>query len=221
MSVVAFSALAGMAFVAIAVSTYAALLAVPADAVQGNVQRIFYFHVPLAWVSFLAFIGGTVSGVLYLITRNLAHDVRAVAFVKTGWAFTSTVLVTGPLWARPVWGVFWNWGDERLLSFVMWLLYSAYLLLRATIADRQKAARIGAVLSILALANAVLVVAAIYIWKTVSHPGPVLFRAEGTGLANPAMRLAFWSMFCSFMLLFIVIFLAQLTLEEVEVKDHA
>lgn len=203
-------------------SAWTALIAAPADAVQGNIQRVFYFHVPLVWVSFIAFAGGAVMSIRYLRSRRLQHDAWAQAYIKTGWAFTTTVLVTGPLWAKPVWGAFWNWGDERLVSFfVMWMMYNGYLLLRATIADRDKAARIGAVLAVLAIMNAVLVVAAIYVWKTASHPGPVLVRKGGSGLTDPLMRQAFWSGFAGFTLLFIAILITRFRVEKTEADLNA
>jgi heme exporter protein C len=216
-----FAALAVMALSVCAWSAWLSLIKAPADAAQGNVQRVFYFHVPLVWVSFLAFIGGAIMSIRYLRARKSLDDAWARAFIKTGWVFTSTVLVTGPLWARPVWGIFWNWGDERLVSFfVMWMLYNAYLLLRATIADQEKAARIGAVLAILALMNAALVVAAIYIWKTASHPGPVFLRQGGSGLRDPTMKLAFWSSFAGFTLLFATLLIARFSVEKTFMEKH-
>ncbi|HRP68811.1 MAG TPA: cytochrome c biogenesis protein CcsA, partial [Turneriella sp.] len=133
-----------------------------------------------------------------------------------------TVLVTGPLWAKPVWGVFWNWGDERLISFfVMWMMYNGYILLRATMTDIEKAARIGAVLALLAVVNAVLVVAAIYIWKTASHPGPLLVQQGGsTGLVNPMMQKAFLLNLIAFTLLFLGILIARLRTEQGETQSH-
>lgn len=216
-----FPALALTAFAASAWAAHIALMQAPPDAMQGNVQRIFYFHVPLVWVSFMAFIGGAVTSILYLKTRKLSYDAWARAFIKTGWAFTTTVLVTGPLWAKPVWGIFWNWGDERLVSFfVMWMMYNAYILLRATISDTEKAARIGSVLAILALANAALVVAAIYIWKTASHPGPIFVNKAGTGIQNPVMRQAFLVSLGAYTLLFLSILVARHKAEVID-QTHA
>jgi heme exporter protein C len=216
-----FGAIACSAMALCAYAAWLALIAAPADAAQGNIQRVFYFHVPLAWVSFLAFLGGAIMSIRYLRGRKSLDDAWAQGFIQTGWIFTSTVLVTGPLWARPVWGIFWNWGDERLVSFfVMWMMYNAYLLLRATIADREKAARIGAVLAILALFNAVLVIAAIHIWKTASHPGPVFVKQGGSGLADPTMKLAFWSSFLGFLLLFVTILITRVSVEKSLVATH-
>jgi heme exporter protein C len=202
-------------------AAYNSLILAPADAIQGNVQRIFYFHVPLVWVSFLAFIGGAVMSLRYLKSHNMRHDAWARAFIKTGWAFTTTVLVTGPLWGKPVWGVYWNWSDERLVSFfVMWMMYNGYILLRATISDFEKGARIGAVLSLLAVMNAVLVVAAIYIWKTAQHPSPVFIQKGGSGLKDPAMSRAFWLSFSAFTLLFVSILVARFRTEQAESHAH-
>lgn len=216
-----FAALVAVSLAVCSWSAWLALIVAPADAVQGNIQRVFYFHVPLVWVSFLAFIGGAIMSVRYLRKRRSSDDAWAQAFIRTGWVFTSTVLVTGPLWARPVWGIFWNWGDERLVSFfVMWMMYNGYLLLRATIADQDKAARIGAVLAVLALMNAALVVGAIYIWKTASHPGPVFLKKGGSGLADPTMKLAFWSSFAGFTLLFAVILITRASAEKSLMETH-
>lgn len=202
-------------------AAHVALLQAPADAMQGNVQRIFYFHVPLVWVSFMAFIGGAFMSIRYLKGRNMRHDAWARAFIKTGWAFTTTVLVTGPLWAKPVWGTFWNWGDERLVSFfVMWMMYNGYILLRATVSDFEKGARIGAVLALLAVMNAILVVAAIYIWKTASHPGPIFVQKGGSGLKEPLMKKAFWLSFSAFTLLYISILVAKFRTEQAESHTH-
>ncbi|HNA79172.1 MAG TPA: hypothetical protein PKY99_06965, partial [Turneriella sp.] len=110
---------------------------------------------------------------------------------------------------------------ERLVSFfVMWMMYNAYLLLRATIADQEKAARIGAVLAILALMNAALVVGAIYIWKTASHPGPVFVKQGGSGLADPTMKLAFWSSFAGFTLLFVTLLITRFSVEKQLVETN-
>jgi heme exporter protein C len=195
-------------------AAHTALIQAPADAMQGNVQRIFYFHVPLVWVSFVAFLGGAIMSGTYLKSRKMKHDALARAFIKTGWAFTTTVLVTGPLWAKPVWGTFWNWGDERLISFfVMWMMYNGYMLLRATISDFERGARIGSVVALLALVNAGLVVAAIYIWKTASHPGPIFVKKGGSGLVDPKMQLAFGLSFFAFSLIFISILVTRFRVE--------
>src|SRR5947208_10749104 len=109
---------------------YGALIGAPTERTMGDVQRIFYYHVPSAWTAFLLFTINFVASVVYLIRRNLAADAMAVVSAEVGVVFCTVVLITGPLWARPVWGIWWTW-DVRLTStLVLWLIYVSYLMLR-------------------------------------------------------------------------------------------
>src|SRR5205823_2169850 len=114
--------------------------------VQGIVQRVFYFHVPMAWVSYLAFFVVLVASVMYLWKRDLTWDAVARASVEIGVVFTTLVLITGSLWAKPIWNTWWTW-DARLTStLVLWFIYVAYIMLRASTPDVERGARFGAVL---------------------------------------------------------------------------
>src|SRR6202142_2569907 len=109
---------------------YQALVVAPTEQTMGDVQRIFYYHVPSAWTAFLFFAINFVASIVYLILRNATADAVAVSAAEIGVVFCTVVLVTGPLWARPVWGIWWTW-DLRLTStLVMWLIYVSYLFLR-------------------------------------------------------------------------------------------
>jgi heme exporter protein C len=109
---------------------YEALVAAPTEKTMGDVQRIFYYHVPSAWTAFLLFLINFVASVVYLIRRSHTADIVAVVTAEVGVVFCTVVLVTGPLWARPVWGIWWTW-DVRLTStLVLWLIYVSYLMLR-------------------------------------------------------------------------------------------
>src|SRR5579871_4756457 len=109
---------------------YQALVGAPTEATMGPVQRIFYYHVPNAWVMELCFPLNFLASIIYLITRKPAVDAFAVATAEVGVVFCTVVLLTGPIWARPVWGIWWTW-DVRLTStLVLWLIYVSYLLLR-------------------------------------------------------------------------------------------
>lgn len=176
---------------------------VPSDAMQGVAQRIFYFHVPTAWVSGVGFLLAAIYSVKTLKTRSLADDAKASVYVSLGWFFTSGVLITGPLWAKPIWGDYWNWSDQRLITFfILWLTYSAYLILRLTISDPDKRARFSAVVALLAFLNVPLVYLAIRLWNTPSHPSAVIGGDEGSGLKNYKMSLTFWYSVICFHLLF-------------------
>src|SRR5256885_12563542 len=109
---------------------YEALVAAPTEQTMGDVQRIFYYHVPSAWTAFLLFAINFVASVVYLIRRSVKADIIALVTAEVGVVFCTVVLVTGPLWARPVWGIWWTW-DVRLTStLVLWLIYVSYLMLR-------------------------------------------------------------------------------------------
>ena len=104
---------------------YMALVVAPTEATMGDVQRIFYYHVPSAWVAFLGFFVNAMASVWYLINRSQTADAIALSTAEVGVVFCTIVLITGPIWARPVWGIWWTW-DARLTStLVLWLIYVA------------------------------------------------------------------------------------------------
>lgn len=172
---------------AMATLVWMAFVVAPEDAVQGPPQRIFYIHVPSAWVSFLAL--GVVFGasIGYLRTRNLRLDAIASASAEIGVLFISGVLITGPLWARPTWGVYWEW-DPRLTSFfVLWLIFVAYLTLRRQVPEPARRARYSAVLGIVGFLDVPVVYLSVTWWRGV-HPGQVVITEDGPQM--PAQMLA-------------------------------
>lgn len=149
----------------------------PTDRVQGVVQRIFYFHVPLAWVAYLAFFVVLVASVVYLWKRDLRWDAVARASVEIGVVFTTLVLVTGSLWGKPIWNTWWTW-DARLTStLVLWFIYVAYMMLRAYTPDLERAARYGAILGIGGFIDIPIVHFSVEWWRTL-HPEPVVARSS-------------------------------------------
>jgi heme exporter protein C len=164
---------------------YAALFIAPDEATMHEIQRIFYFHVP-AWIAmFGAFSVAFVANIAYLRTRSLRWDVLGVAAVETGVACCTLGLITGPLWARPVWGIWWTW-DARLTStFVLWLLYISYLLLRGMLEDSCRRATLSAIFGVFASLDIPLVYLSNRLWRT-QHPQPVIFGGENSGL-DPLM----------------------------------
>jgi heme exporter protein C len=176
-------------FLLLAAGAYAALFVAPSERTMGAIQRIFYFHVTAAWTAFLAFFIVFVSNSAYLAGRRRKWDALGVAAAEVGVAFCSVVLVTGPIWAKPVWGIWWTW-DARLTStFVLWLLYVAYLLLRGLVADAERRAVVCAVFGIFAFLDVPIVYMSIRWWRT-QHPQPVIAGGEGSGL-DPVMWRAF------------------------------
>src|SRR5947209_8088 len=161
---------------------YEALIAAPTEQTMGNVQRIFYYHVASAWTAFLLFFINFGASVAYLIRRNPIADAIAVTTAEVGVVFCTVVLVTGPLWARPVWGIWWTW-DVRLTStLVLWLIYVSYLMLRRFSTSGQTAV-LAAALAIFGALDVPLVYFSIWIFRT-QHPQPVI---GGGGSIDPRM----------------------------------
>ena len=167
------------------VAGYAALFVAPTERSMGDIQRIFYLHVPSAWTAFIAFFIVFIANIAYLTRRRQQWDWLAVSAAEVGLAFCTVVLVTGPLWAKPVWFIWWTW-DARLTStLVLWLLYLTYLLLRTLVDDPARRAIVSAVFGIFAFLDVPLVYMSIRWWRT-QHPQPVIAGGEGSGL-DPLM----------------------------------
>lgn len=176
-------ALAALAGLLLARNLYVMLLELPDEAAQGAIYRIIFFHVPAAWTAFAGFFAALVSSVLYLIRHNLRYDALAVSATEVGLAFGAVNLVTGMIWGRIIWGIWWTW-DARLTSMLIcWLLYAGYLMLRRAVDDPTQRARFAAVFSIFAFVDVPIVWFSIKWWRT-QHPGPVVW---GGGSMDPAM----------------------------------
>src|SRR5438094_2959063 len=149
----------------------------PTDRVQGIVQRVFYFHVPMAWVAYLAFAVVLVASIVYLWKRDLRWDAVARASVEIGVLFTTLVLVTGSLWGKPIWNTWWTWDGRLTSTLVLWFVYVGYLMLRAYTPDPERAARLSAVLGIVGFIDIPIVHFSVQWWRTL-HPAPVLARSD-------------------------------------------
>ncbi len=161
---------------------YEALVVAPTEQTMGNVQRIFYYHVPSAWTAFLLFLINFIASVVYLIRRNAAADAMAVVTAEVGVVFCTVVLVTGPLWARPVWGIWWTWDIRLTSTLVLWLIYVSYLMLRRFSASGQTPV-LAAALAVFGALDVPLVYFSIWIFRT-QHPQPVI---GGGGSIDPRM----------------------------------
>jgi heme exporter protein C len=184
--------------------TFAFFVAREADqAMGGQLQRIFYFHVPSAWVAYLAFALVFIASIAYLRTAARRWDLLAHASAEIGVVFCSLVLITGPIWANPVWGTWWVW-DARLTStFVMWLTYIGYLLIRALARDPRAAGRLAAVVGIVGFVNVPIVHFSVRWWRTLHPAGPTpADPSTGSGLGGPEL-LAFFTALAAFTLLFL------------------
>jgi heme exporter protein C len=190
---------------------YAALFIAPTEKTMGLIQRIFYFHVPSAITAFFAFFIVFIANCAYLVTRRPKWDWLGVAGAEVGVACCTIVLITGPIWARPVWGIWWTW-DARLTStFVLWLLYTSYLLLRSLLEDPQRRANLSAIFGIFAFLDVPLVYVSNRLWRT-QHPQPVLMGGANSGL-DPPMKKVFFLCWIAVALVMLVILLDRYALE--------
>jgi len=165
-----------------------AFLYAPTDSIQGDVQRIFYIHAPMAICAYLAAGIVALSGLIFLVTRRMVWDVIARCAAESAVLFTSLVLVTGSLWGKPVWGTWWAW-DARLTStLILWFIFVGYLMLRSYIGDPESAARYSVVVGVLGAIDVPLVHVSVEWWRTL-HPQGILDSANGSP-ALPAAMLA-------------------------------
>jgi len=173
----------------------------PLEARQGAAQKIFYIHVPAAWVAFLAFALVAIAGGVFLWLRDQRLDRFAESSAEVGVIFTSVVLITGPLWARPIWGTYWAWWDVRLISTLfLWFIYVAYIVLRGAVESPELRARYSAVLGILGALLIPFIHLSVYLFATM-HPLPIVAKASAPSLPKEMLLTLFLSLF-SFTLLY-------------------
>jgi heme exporter protein C len=177
-----FSILAIVTALLLSFALYEALVVAPTERTMGDVQRIFYYHVPSAWTAFLLFMINFAASVVYLIRRNVKADILALVSAEVGVVFCTVVLVTGPIWARPVWGIWWTWDLRLTLTLVLWLIYVSYLVLRRFSTSSQTPV-LAAVLAIFGALDVPLVYFSIWFFRT-QHPSPVI---GGGGSLDPGM----------------------------------
>lgn len=193
-------AVAGMfSWLTIFAAIYLTFFYAPREKTMGDIQRIFYFHVPSAWIAFLSFFIVFICSILVLIKKDMKWDSLAVTAAEIGFLFTTVVLTTGPLWARPVWYVWWTWDIRLTSTLILWLIFGGYFLLRDFVADKYARARLSAIIGILAFVDIPIVYFSIHLWRT-QHPSPVIAGNKGSGL-DPQMKFVFFFSLFAFMIL--------------------
>jgi heme exporter protein C len=205
----------------IAVALYMAFVFAPVEQKMGVIQKIFYFHVPSAFMAFLGVGLCAVMSVLYLLTRERRWDLVAHASAELGVVFCSIVLITGPIWARPVWGVWWT-GEVRLTStLILWLIYVGYLLLRQNAENREQAARWAAITGIVGALDMPIIYKSVEWWRGLH---PKVLKISGGGGLDPEMGRAFAVCMVAFALLFVCLLVERVRLgrlqDEIEWLDQ-
>ena len=187
---------------AILAAMVAIFLYVPTEKTEGAVQRIMYFHIPAAWLMFFAFFVVFLSSILFLWKKEREWDIYAHASAEIGVVFCSLVLITGPIWAKPIWGAWWVW-DARLTStLILWLIYVAYLMLRGQTDPGSMRARYAAVLGIVGFLDVPLIHFSVLWWRAF-HPQPKVITPEGFGAGmDTAMLITLFISLGAFTLLY-------------------
>lgn len=189
-----------LSLVGMMVSIWADLIYAPTDAIEGDAQRIFYFHVPSAWLGMLSFCVLAVAGVVYLWKKDERWDLVARAAAEIGVVFITITLITGSLWGRPIWGTWWTWDARLTTTLILWFIYIAYLMLRSYMGRTPASARAGAVLGIIGVIDVPIIYESVNWWRTL-HPQAVLPLGSSPNLP-PQMLLALMISLATFTLLY-------------------
>jgi len=152
------------------VGSFVGLFVVPADGMQGDIQRLMYVHVPAAWLAFLSFFVVFLMSVLYLIQRDLRWDRVAQSSAEIGVVFTVLTLALGSMWGKPTWGVWWTWDPRLTTTAIMLAIYVGYLAIRSFADDPDKRARWAAIVGIIGFANVPIVYLSVIWWRTLHQP---------------------------------------------------
>lgn len=202
-------------FGAVAALTMAAAFAraiwfTPPDRLQGMAQKIFYVHLPSAWVAFLAFILTAFAGGFWLFTKDQRLDRFAESSAEVGVIFTTGVLISGPLWGKPIWGAWWVWDARLTLTLFLWFLYLGYLVLRGAVEDREARARYSAIVGILGAILIPFIHLSVYLFRT-QHPMPIVANPEGIKMPASMTQTLFFALF-AFTLTYVALVRARMKL---------
>jgi len=196
--------------IAIMVALYMVFVYAPTERTMGHVQRIFYFHVSTAWVGFFAFFVTLVASVAYLGKGTRQWDIVALSSVEIGLTFITMTIVTGSIWAKVAWNVWWTWDPRLTTSTILWLIYASYLMLRSAIEEEARRARFAAVHGIVGFVSVPITFMAIRWWRTIH---PVIFESQGFNLTTPMLITL---LFCigAFTLLYFALLVHRVRLEQ-------
>ncbi len=193
---------------AMIVALYAIFLYAPIEKTMGIIQKVFYFHVSSAFLSFFAFLIVFVASILYLYRRDRKWDILAQSSAEIGVIFCTLVLITGPIWAKPVWNVWWTWDPRLTTTLILWFIYVSYLMLRKMAGEGHKEA-FAAVFGIAGFINVPITFFAIRIWRTIH---PVVIRSSGISITSPMLNTLIITLL-AFTLLYFHLLKARIRLE--------
>jgi heme exporter protein C len=194
------------------IATFMALVWAPTDAVQGDVYRIIYVHVPLAWLAYLAFFVVFLASLGWLWTKRAWFDALAVASAEVGVLFTGMFIVAGSIWAKPTWGVWWTWDPRLVTTAVMFMMYVGYLLLRSLSTDFARRATRAAVLGVIAVIDIPIVHLSV-LWMNSLHQLPTVLRAGGSPALDASMGMTLGISVIAFTLVYFAFLAERMSIE--------
>ena len=192
---------------------YLVFVYVPTEQTMGIVQRIFYLMVPMGWLSLLSFLIVFIGSIIYLVKRESKWDILAHSSAEMGIIFTTLTLLTGAIWAKPVWGVWWTWEPRLTSTLVLWLLYLAYFMVRSFATEESRGATFAAVVGIVGFIDLPIIVLTAILWRGM-HPEPIIFQG---GLA-PSMLVTLLVSITAFTALYSLLLIQRVSMKSDETK---
>ncbi len=192
---------------------YLVFVYVPTEQTMGIVCKIFYLMVPMGWLSLLSFLIVFVGSILYLVKRESKWDILAHSSAEAGIIFTTLTLLTGAIWAKPVWGVWWTWEPRLTSTLVLWLLYLAYFMVRSFATEESRGATFAAVVGIVGFIDLPIIVLTAILWRGM-HPEPIIFQG---GLA-PSMLVTLLVSITAFTALYSLLLIQRVSMKSDESK---
>ena len=193
-------------------ASWMGLVWAPTDAVQGDVYRVLFVHVPTAWLAYLAFVVVFLASIGWLWTRRPWFDALAVASAEIGVLFTGLFIVAGSIWAKPTWGVWWTWDPRLVTTAVMFVMYVGYLLLRSLSIDFERRATRAAVLGIVAVVDIPIVHLSV-LWMNSQHQLPTVLRAGGSPSLDASMGMTLGVSVIAFTLVYFALLAERMGIE--------
>ena len=209
------TALVAITGVMMLVNLYLIFMVAPTDSVLGHVQRVFYFHVPIAIMSFLAFFVVFIGSLMYLIKRTPKWDAVAHASAEVGVVFVTLALLTGIIWARPVWDTWWTWEPRLTTTMILWLIYVAYLMVRSYAPSQSKGAIYAAVVGIIGFIDVPIVYYSVVWWRSI-HPSPVVGPFAQSDALDGTMALILLYSLITFIFFFAYMIVERMELRKTE-----
>lgn len=187
---------------------YLIFLYAPVEREMGIVQKIFYLMVPMGWLAILSFLIVFIGSILFLYNKNSKWDVLAHSAASLGILFTALALLTGAIWAKPIWGVWWTWEARLTATLVLFMLYVAYFMVRSFTADESRGAVYSAVIGVVGFVDIPIIALATTLWRGM-HPGSIIF----TGGLAPSMLLTLITSIIAFTFFYFLLLVQQISLK--------